>query len=111
MPHWLLHFFGLDSASGTAYLAWSGILSDLSELALLGAFWSIIRKHNCHEPHCLRIGTLPVTGTPWHACRKHHPSPPERGHMTVAWHAAQRGRRTPKPNASSERMARPEERP
>jgi hypothetical protein len=47
VPHWFLHFFGLDSASGTAYLAWSGALSDLGELAIIGGLITVYRKHVC----------------------------------------------------------------
>jgi hypothetical protein len=67
---WFIHVFGLDSPSGTAYLAWSGILSDVGELALIGAVYGLLRKHNCHQQGCLRIGRHLVDGTPW--CNKHH---------------------------------------
>jgi hypothetical protein len=70
MPSWLLHFLGLDSASGTAYLAWSGAVSDLGEIALIGAVLGAYRKHNCHQEHCWRIGRHVVDGTPW--CNRHH---------------------------------------
>lgn len=70
MPSWLLHFLGLDSASGTAYLAWSGVLSDLGEVALIGAVLGAYRKHNCHQRRCWRIGRHVVDGTPY--CNRHH---------------------------------------
>lgn len=73
--HWLAHFFGVAGGDGnsSAYLWWSGPGSDL---AYLGIFWALWRGHNCHQPKCLRIGHLPVQGTAYRTCRKHHPSPP-----------------------------------
>ena len=73
MGHWLLHILGLDSASGTAYLAWSGVGSDISEVAILGALVSIYRRHACHVKGCPRIGRFPVAGTTFVVCRRHHP--------------------------------------
>jgi hypothetical protein len=65
-----MHVFGLDSASGPAYLAWSGVGSDVAELAIVGAVYGAYRKHNCHQAGCLRIGRHLVDGTPW--CNRHH---------------------------------------
>jgi hypothetical protein len=94
--NWLAHVLGLDSASGYWYLFWSGIGSDITELAIVGALVSVYRKHACHEPWCVRLGRHPVEGTPFAACRRHHPAlkgeKPKRGHMTAAWHAARRSR-------------------
>lgn len=67
---WLAHILGLDNASGRAYLAWSGFGGDLSEVVLLAAVYGLVRKHNCHQKHCLRIGRHLVDGTPW--CNRHH---------------------------------------
>lgn len=72
MGHALAHFFGLDSASGTAYLAWSGALSDLGELAIVGALAGLLRKHNCAVHHCWRLGRH-VTAAGAHVCRHHMP--------------------------------------
>ena len=77
--HWLAQFFGTENASGTGYLWWSGTGSDLGELALLGVLLGVVRRLNCHEPRCWRWGHLPVPGTAWHACRRHHPAPPTAG--------------------------------
>jgi hypothetical protein len=71
--HFFLHWLGLDSASGTPYLAWSGILSDIAEVAVVGGLISIYRRHNCTVHRCWRIGRHPVAGTPFVTCRKHHP--------------------------------------
>ena len=82
MSHWLLHFFGLDSASGTAYLAWSGVLSDLGEVTIVGGMLAIYRKHNCHRRWCWRFGHHDfmdeATGLTVKLCRKCHPAHPGR---------------------------------
>jgi hypothetical protein len=71
----------------------------MAELAILGGLAGIYRKHACHEPWCFRLGRHPVEGTPFRACRKHHPAlkngRPRRGHMTAAWHAAQHRHQDP----------------
>jgi len=82
--HWFLHFFGLDSASGPAYLAWSGVASDISELAIIGAVLAGWRRVNCHVRSCPRIGRAPVEGTPWRVCWRHHPEgKPTHRHIIV----------------------------
>ena len=79
----LLHLLGVDNASGRWYLWWSGIGSDL---AYVGIIWAFARHANCHQPRCWRIGHLPVEGTPWKTCRRHHPSPPQRGDIRKRYH-------------------------
>ncbi|MCX4750915.1 hypothetical protein OG455_41275 [Kitasatospora sp. NBC_01287] len=74
--HWLAHFFGLDNPSGPAYLLWSGVGSDVSELAIIGGLISMWRRHNCHVRGCWRIARHPVDGTNWVVCRHHHPDDP-----------------------------------
>lgn len=76
---WLLHFLGLDSASGPAYLAWSGALSDLGELTLIGGLAAVYRRHACHSKGCWRIGKYPVDGTPYTVCARCHPAVPDKG--------------------------------
>jgi len=71
--HSLLHWLGLDSAGGPAYLAWSGFGSDISEIGILGALAMMIRRHNCHVRRCLRIGRHHVEGTPYVVCQRHSP--------------------------------------
>ena len=82
MLHLLLHYLGLDSASGPAYLAWSGFVSDLGELTLLGGLVAVYRKHTCHTRWCWRFGhhdlTDPGTGLVHRLCRRHHPEHPGR---------------------------------
>jgi hypothetical protein len=76
--HSLSHFFGLDNLSGAQYGFWSGIGSDIGEVAILGGIVGIYRKHNCHVKGCVRIAKHPVDGTPYVVCAKHHPDVPER---------------------------------
>ena len=80
---WVWALLGLNSASGKSYLAWSGFVGDI---ALLGAAWALVRKHNCHEPRCWRVGRFPVEGTAFQACRRHHPKPPQRGDIRKRYH-------------------------
>lgn len=75
--HWFMHVSGLDSGTGTAYLFWSGIGSDITELGLIGALIGVYRKHSCHVRHCWRLGRAMVDGTPYCTCRKHNPLIPD----------------------------------
>lgn len=63
----LLHVLGIDDPAGRWYLFWSGAGADLGYLSVAAAVW---RRHNCHQPRCLRIGRHVVDGTSW--CGKHH---------------------------------------
>lgn len=71
---WLQHLLGLDNASGQPYLLWSGVGSDLGELAIVGGLVSMIRRHNCHVKPCWRVGRHQVEGTSWTVCARHHPT-------------------------------------
>lgn len=73
--HWLSHFFGLDNLSGPWYGFWSGVGSDISEVAIIGGVIQIYRKHNCHVKGCWRIGKHPVGH--YVVCRSHHPGVPD----------------------------------
>ena len=66
----MAHVLGLDDASGTWYLFWSGIGANI---AMLGGAIAVVRKHNCHVRRCWRVGRLPLDGTPFVLCMKHHP--------------------------------------
>lgn len=84
----LLHWLGLDSASGPAYLAWSGAVSDLGELALIGGIIALVRKHTCEVHRCWRIGRHD-TAAGHTVCRKHHPDGPlTAAHVAAAHEAA-----------------------
>jgi hypothetical protein len=74
---WLAVFTGLDDLSGSWYGFWSGFGSDLGELALIGAVgtatYQLVKKYNCHEPGCWRVGTHPAAGGEFLLCYRHHP--------------------------------------
>jgi len=90
MPHLLMHLLGLDNVSGPWYAFWSGFGSDISEFALIGAGLTLYRRHTCHVDaprFCWRPGVHPVPGTPYRACKRHHPHVPEQvtaGHIADA---------------------------
>jgi hypothetical protein len=89
--HALQHWFGVDNASGTAYLAWSGVLSDLGELTLLGGLAVVVRRHNCEVKGCWRLGRH-QTAAQHHVCRRHHPDDHlAAGDVHAAHHAARGG--------------------
>jgi hypothetical protein len=71
--HSILEFFGVVGESGKGYAFFSGIGSDIGELAIVGGLLALIRHHNCHVDRCWRIGRHPVAGTSYIVCRKHHP--------------------------------------
>jgi len=71
--HGLAVFLGLTNGSGHAYLFWSGVGADITELAIVGGLVSMYRKHTCHVQRCWRIARENVPGTSWTVCRRHHP--------------------------------------
>lgn len=70
--HWLAHWLGLDDGSGTPYLFWSGVGSDISELGILGALLAHVRAFNCEVHGCWRLGRH-TTAAAHRVCRHHHP--------------------------------------
>ena len=85
MSHWLLHFFGLDSASGPAYLLWSGALSDLGEVVLIGAVYA------CQVRRCWRLGRH-TTAARHVVCGRHSPTGAPTHRDVIDAHQAARGR-------------------
>jgi hypothetical protein len=65
------HVLGADGRGW--YNFWSGFGADIGELAFLGAFIGVYRKHNCHVHGCWRIAKQQVLGTSWMVCHHHHP--------------------------------------
>ena len=59
------------------YGFWSGFGSDIEEFGILGAIgagiYQLIKKYNCHEPGCWRIGQHPAAGGQFLLCYRHHP--------------------------------------
>jgi len=75
--HWLQVHTGTVNEPGPYYGFWSGFGSDLEEFGILGAvgagIYSLVRKYNCHEPGCWRVGTHPAAGGQFSLCYRHHP--------------------------------------
>ena len=71
--HEVLRLLGTTDGSGGWYLWWSGIFSDA---ALFTGALVYARHRNCHVKGCWRPGHG-VPGTPFTACRRHHPALPE----------------------------------
>lgn len=66
---WTKHFIGIENASGTTYLFWSGFVGDL---ALFAAVIAFARHKNCHVKGCWHLGHPdPVHGHP--TCKTHSP--------------------------------------
>ena len=75
--HWLAVHTGTVNEPGPYYGFWSGFGSDIAEFGILGAIgtavYQQIKKYNCHEPGCWRIGTHPAAGGKFVLCYHHHP--------------------------------------
>jgi hypothetical protein len=72
--HDLAIWFGLTNPAGHAYSFWSGVGSDLGEVAIVGAVLGAYHRHNCVHKGCWRIARHQVTdhdGTTHPSCRKH----------------------------------------
>jgi hypothetical protein len=74
---WLEVHTGTVNEAGPYYGFWSGFGSDLAEFGILGALatavYHLVRKWNCHEPGCWRIGRHSAAGGQFMLCYKHHP--------------------------------------
>jgi hypothetical protein len=77
VDHWLAVHTGTNDTSGVYYGFWSGFGSDLAEIGILGAIgtgvYQLVKKNNCHEPGCWRVGTHPAAGGQFLLCYRHHP--------------------------------------
>jgi hypothetical protein len=75
--HWLAVHTGTVNESGPFYGFWSGFGSDLTEFGVIGVIatgvYQLVRKFNCHEPGCWRVGTHPAAGGQFLLCYRHHP--------------------------------------
>jgi hypothetical protein len=90
--HQVLEFFGVIGESGKGYGFWSGVGSDIGELAIVGALAGLVRQRNCHVDRCWRLGRHPVEGTPHTVCRRHHPDGPLTHARLLELHGAHRAR-------------------
>jgi hypothetical protein len=77
LGHWLQVHTGVINESGPYYGFWSGFGSDLEEFGILGAIgaaiYQLVKKYNCHEPGCWRIGQYPAAAGQFLLCYRHHP--------------------------------------
>jgi hypothetical protein len=77
MGHWLQVHTGTVNEPGPYYGFWSGFGSDLEEFGILGAvgaaIYQLVKKYNCHEPGCWRVGNHPAAGGQFNLCYRHHP--------------------------------------
>ena len=80
--HWFEIHTGTVNESGPYYGFWSGFGSDIGEVSLLVGIVVGLRHINCHVIGCRSIRTHLVVGTPYRACRKHHPNIPTLGKIT-----------------------------
>jgi hypothetical protein len=93
--NWLVHISGIDNPVGRWELFWSGPGSCLGYFAIFGGMFAFYRRHTCHvdSPRfCWRPGTHPVVGTPFKACKRHHPAVPDQvtaDHILAAHNDAQ----------------------
>jgi hypothetical protein len=75
--HWLAVHTGTVNEPGPYYGFWSGFGSDVAEFGILGAIatgiYQMVKKYNCHEPGCWRVGTHPAAGGQFLLCYRHHP--------------------------------------
>jgi hypothetical protein len=75
--HWLQVHTGTNNESGVYYGFWSGFGSDIEEFGILGAIgagiYQLVKKYNCHEPGCWRIGQHAAADGQFQLCYRHHP--------------------------------------
>ncbi len=74
--NWLLPWHSLY---GDTYQFWSGVGSDIGELAILGGVIGLWRQHNCHVHRCWRLSWHPHPQHGHPVCRRHHPEHPTGG--------------------------------
>lgn len=79
--HWLAVHLGIANENSPYYAWWSGSGSDVwgytVAATVLVATYHMVRKHNCREHRCWRIGIhtwTDVDGQVHPACRVHHPT-------------------------------------
>jgi hypothetical protein len=74
---WLGVHTGVVDETGPYYAFWSGFGSDLAEFGIIGAVitgvYTVVRKYNCHQPGCWRVGNHPAAGGQFYLCYRHHP--------------------------------------
>lgn len=82
LPSWLLHPLGYCVGNQKMIIAckgynfWSGIISDLGEVTLIGGALAMLKHLNCDAPRCFRYGPHRTADGHHKLCRKHHPDLP-----------------------------------
>jgi hypothetical protein len=71
---WIFTILGSRDEGGAWYGLWSGFGGALPDVLIATALAGWLWHQNCHVHHCWRIGRHPVGGTPYRACRRHHPA-------------------------------------
>ena len=75
--HWLEVHTGTNNEPGPYYGFWSGFGSDLTEFAVIGTIatgvYQLVKKYNCHQPGCWRVGNHQAAGGQFSLCYRHHP--------------------------------------
>lgn len=92
IQHWLAYMTGSLNTSGAPpnYNFWSGFGSDLSEVALIGALLTVVRRHNCAVRGCWRVGRH-VTASGHRVCARHHPEGAPTHAEVITAHEAAKG--------------------
>jgi hypothetical protein len=77
---WLVHSGTSELTPNVWYNAWSGWVSDLGEVTLVGAVVVGYRHANCHIQGCWRLAKheYEMDGVKYRLCRVHHPKVDER---------------------------------
>lgn len=70
IAHWFWLFTGARNEGGDIYGLWSGFGGAVPDFLILGGFVTFLRRHNCHQHRCWRLGRHTVDGSPW--CNHHH---------------------------------------
>jgi hypothetical protein len=85
--NWLGHLFGLDDASGPFYLFVSGAGSIIIPpvLTAVPIMLVLLRRHNCQQPWCPRMGRSLTAGGHF-VCHRHHPDGPPTAEGILAAH-------------------------
>ena len=77
VDHWLAVHTGTVNESGPYYGFWSGFGSDIAEFGIIGAIatavYQLVKKFNCHQPGCWRVGNHEAAGGQFFLCWRHHP--------------------------------------
>ena len=77
VDHWLAVHTGTVNEPGPYYAFWSGFGSDLAEFGMIGAIgtgvYQLVKRYNCHQLGCWRVGNHPAANGQFVLCYRHHP--------------------------------------